>query len=129
MIFKPTGYNKLYLLTHPWVWFRSHWYDITNAWERAKKGYSWQDLADMDDYLYYLIHDMLIAMQDDKNTLGAYPSRTTPEKWKLELQNCAEAFKKLKGADWELQFNDEEWNRLKRDAFEKLYNIIDDLWI
>ena len=25
--------------------------------------------------------------------------------------------------------DDEEWKQLKKDAFKKLYNIIDDLWI
>ena len=128
MIFKPTGYNKKYLITHPWVWLRSHWHDITNAWERAKKGHSWRDLSNMDDYLYQLIYDMLMAMQDEENNCGSYPSRTNPIDWQNELQDCANAFKKLCDATWEEQFNDKEWKQLKKDAFEKLYNIIDDLW-
>ena len=128
-IFKPTAYNRKYLLTHPWVWIRCHWHDITNAWDRARKGFAWCDLADMDGYLYELIYNMLEAMRNEENTLGAFPCGLTPKLWDKQLEECAEAFKKLKDATYEEAWEEKKWSTMKRDAFEKLIHIIDNLWI
>ena len=86
-------------------------------------------------YRLVIIHKNLLIfwcflfVKTEKNNCGSYPSRTNPIDWQNELQDCANAFKKLCDATWEEQLNDKEWKRLKKDAFEKLHNIIDDLWI
>ena len=73
-------------------------------------------------------HKCMKTLPNEENNYKSCPSRTNLIDWCNELRDCADAFKKLCDDTWEEPLDDKELSRLKKDAFKKLYNIIDDLW-
>ena len=93
------SYNKKYLLTHPWVWFKCAWRCCRDAWRRSVYGWTYGDAWDWYDWFLHVVPDMLrhIAING-----SAYPGAEpfdTPEKWRDWLLEMADL----------LESGDEEW--------------------
>ena len=52
-------YSWRHYLTHPWKWFKDLWIGAKNFLHRARYGWSWVDLWNMDTYLGELVPTML----------------------------------------------------------------------
>lgn len=74
-------YSTKHYLTHPWLWFKHLGYNFRDAYRRARYGWTYVDVWNMDVWLMRTIPPMLRHMA----THGcAYPGREpfdTPEKW------------------------------------------------
>lgn len=83
-------YNKRYLLTHPWQWFKCVWCCIRDAWRRSVYGWTYGDVWDWNSWFLHTTPNMLRYMADKG---AAYPGSepfTTPEKWHDWLHKIAD---------------------------------------
>ena len=83
-------YAKRYYLTHPWKWFRHLRINIRDVYRRAKYGWTYTDVWDMDNWIMNVFPPMLRHMADKGS---AYPGREpfdTPEKWHKWLHAMAD---------------------------------------
>jgi len=108
-------YNKKYLITHPWQWFRCAWRNIRDAWRRSVYGWTYSDVWDWDTWFARIVPDMLRHMA---NKGSAYPGREpfeTPEKWHDWLQHMA----------FLIETSDEAWqdehNEFCRDYMDHIW--------
>lgn len=108
-------YNKKYLITHPWQWFRCAWRNIRDAWRRSVYGWTYGDVWDWDTWFARVVPDMLRHMA---NKGSAYPGRIpfeTPEKWHDWLQHMA----------FLIETSDEAW----QDEHNEFYrDYMDHIW-
>ena len=89
-IFTSTGYSKKYCLLHPWVVVAHKFRDIHCAWQRARKGYCYRDIWDIDRWFLSLIPNMLDEYIKIHN---GYPSEMTDEEWVDIVQRLSKSFK------------------------------------
>ena len=89
-IFTRTGYNKKYLLTHPWELIFHYGRDLKWAWQRATKGYCFRDLWNINDWFIELIPRMLMEFKERNYS---YPENfKTPDEWSEILDNMIFCF-------------------------------------
>ena len=108
-------YNKKYLITHPWQWFRCTWRNIRDAWHRSVYGWTYGDVWDWDMWFMRVVPDMLRHMA---NKGSAYPGHIpfeTPEKWHDWLQHMAHL---IETADETWQ---DEHNEFYRDYMDHIW--------
>jgi len=83
-------YTKHYYLTHPWKWFSQLGKNLRDVYRRAKYGWTYADVWDMDYWIMNTFPPMLRHMADHGS---AYPGRgrfDTPEKWHTWLHAMAD---------------------------------------
>ena len=80
-VFTNFFYTKRYYLTHPYKFIRECWINLKNAWYRATRGWSYQDLWNMNDYLIDIMIDMLRNLARDHCAYPGIEPFETPEKW------------------------------------------------
>jgi len=100
-------YNKKYLITHPWQWFRCAWRCIKDAWRRSVYGWTYGDVWDWDNWFIHTTPQMFRYMADHGSS---YPGRepfTTPEKWHDWLYEIADL---IETADKEWQDKHNEYH-------------------
>lgn len=82
-------YNKKYLITHPWQWFRCAWKNIQDAWRRSVYGWTYRDVWDWDTWFTHVVPDMLRHMANKGSAYPGHEPFETPEKWHDWLQHMA----------------------------------------
>ena len=98
-------YNKRYLITHPWQWFRCAWRNIRDAWRRSVYGWTYGDVWDWDNWFLHVAPSMLRYMADHGS---GYPGRepfTTSEKWHDWLHEMADLLDTGR-EDWQDEHNE-----------------------
>lgn len=106
-IFTKTGYRKKYLLTHPWELIFHYGRDLKCAWERARKGYCFRDLWNIDLWFIQLMPQML---QEFKKNMHGYPTCfETSEEWEKVLDNMIFCFNEANEETCSLQ-NEYDYN-------------------
>ena len=111
-------YNKRYLITHPWQWFRCAWRNIRDAWRRSVYGWTYGDVWDWDNWFLHVAPDMLRYMADHGS---AYPGRepfTTPEKWHDWLHEMADL----------LDTGREDWQEAHNEYYKEYMDKLMDKW-
>lgn len=89
-VFDDFPYSKRYYLTHPWMFFRECWINLTNAWMRATKGYCYTDLWNTDDWFLTVFPKMLRHLAAEHKAYPGSPPFDTSEKWERWLIEMAE---------------------------------------
>lgn len=56
------GASGRYYITHPWIWFKELWYNITDAYNRMTKGYCAADWMNFDNWFKQVASDMFRDM-------------------------------------------------------------------
>ena len=110
--------TKRYYLTHPHRLIQECWWNLKAAWERATKGYAWQDSTNMDEFLLYIIPGMLRDIADG----GAYPGGEefpTYESWQ---KFCNDLAAKFESAQEEKLYDKNEYNEQFMKAFDVLHD-------
>lgn len=106
-------YNKRYYITHPWKIFK----DLKDAWKnvysRARKGYAWVDLWNLDAYLGEMVPNAIDELADRSHGWPANKDWPEFEDWKNELHIMAKLLR-LCNIDWFEENNDfwktfDEW--------------------
>ena len=111
--------SRKYYLKHPIQFLQQIYYNIKNIIERAKKGYSYFDVMDMDDFLLTIIPPMLREIGKSM----AYPGNSdfpTPESWENWCNNLAAHFEEIQDIDeWIDQRNEyaKKWHTINRPLF------------
>lgn len=82
-------YNKKYLITHPWQWFRCAWRNIRDAWRRSVYGWTYSDVWDWDTWFMRVVPDMLRHMANHGSAYPGHAPFETPEKWHDWLNEMA----------------------------------------
>ena len=83
-------YTKRYYLTHPWKWFQQLGRNIRDVYRRAKYGWTYTDVWDMDRWIMHTFPPMLRHLAAKG---CAYPGREPfdePEKWNEWLNKMAD---------------------------------------
>ena len=111
--------DKLYL-----KWKYSHianwYYSMKNRRQRAKMGYSYYDVSDMDNWFLNIIPKML---RDLKNKKHSYPELFNDEWYEKNKERCYELDIDVENFYWDLeQRTDEEGKDLFDDLSEYNYN-------
>lgn len=99
------SYNKRYLLTHPWQWFKCVRRNIRDAWRRSVYGWTYSDVWDWDSWFLHTVPDMLRYMADHGS---GYPGRApfdTAEKWHDWLHEMADLLETGR-EDWQDEHNE-----------------------
>ena len=92
-IFTSTGYCKKYCILHPWGIVIHKIRDIHCAIQRARKGYCYRDLWNID--LWFL--DIMPCMIDEFIKMHhGYPCDLTNEEWEQTLNKMSTCFKNAK---------------------------------
>ncbi|MBQ6795457.1 MAG: hypothetical protein IJO83_04855 [Clostridia bacterium] len=89
-IFTKTGYKTKYCLTHPWKVIAHKCYDLRNAWQRANKGYSYEDVWNMDSWFLRIVPQMLSEFIRDHH---GHPVDMPEEEWDKILIQMEKAFR------------------------------------
>lgn len=92
-------YNKKYLITHPWQWFKCAWRNIRDAWRRSVYGWTYGDVWDWDTWFTRVVPDMLRHIANHGSAYPGHEPFDTPEKWHDWLQHMA----------FLIETADEEW--------------------
>ena len=98
-------YNKRYLLTHPWKWFKYAWCSVRDAWRRSVYGWTYGDVWGWDNWFLHTAPSMLRYLADYGN---AYPGRApfeTPERWHDWLNEMADLLDTGR-EDWQDEHNE-----------------------
>lgn len=98
-------YNKRYLLTHPWKWFKCAWRNITDAWHRSVYGWTYGDVWDWHVWFLRTTPDMLRYMADHGNAYPGHAPFETPEKWHDWLHEMADLLETGR-EDWQDEHNE-----------------------
>ena len=117
-------YNKRYLLTHPWKWFKCAWRNIRDAWRRSVYGWTYGDVWNWDNWFLHTAPSMLRYLADHGN---AYPGRApfeTPERWHDWLHEMADLLETGR-EDWQDKHNEyyEEYIDNIATASDELRNL------
>lgn len=108
-------YNKKYLITHPWQWFRCAWRNIRDAWRRSVYGWAYGDVWDWDTWFMRVVPDMLRHMANKGSAYPGHEPFDTPEKWHDWLHHMADL----------IESADEQW---QDDHNEYHKDYIDHIW-
>ena len=82
-------YSTRHYLTHPWLFFKELWIGAKNAYHRARYGWCWVDLWNMDTYLDALIPNMLDELANRSCGWPSSPEWPRFEDWTAELHTLA----------------------------------------
>lgn len=108
-------YNKRYLITHPWQWFRCAWRNIRDAWRRSVYGWTYGDVWDWDTWFTRVVPDMLRHMANKGSAYPGHEPFETPEKWHDWLQHMAHLIETADEA-WQ-----DEHNEFYRDYMDHIW--------
>ncbi len=113
-IFTKTGYTKKYCLLHPWKVIAHKCYDIRNAWQRATKGYSCEDVWNMDSWFLRIMPQMLNEFIKDHY---GHPTDMTREEWNEVLSKMEKSFRNAyeETTEFENPYETEYLNSLNLD--------------
>lgn len=130
-VFTNFPYSKHYYLTHPHKFVSECWTNLQNAWYRATRGWSYQDLWNMNDYLIDIMIDMLRNLAHENHAYPGVEPFETPEKWTSWLYYIAGELEASKEENYERrneyydeytkQFEDENWANRESTEIDKLY--------
>ena len=112
-------YNKRYLLTHPWEWFRCVKRCFRDAWRRSVYGWAYGDVWDWDSWFLHTTPDMLRYMADHGSAYPGNEPFTTPEKWHDWLHEIADL----------LETGLEEWQDEHNEYYEEYMKHLMDNWV
>ena len=98
-------YNKKYLLTHPWKWFKYAWYNIRDAWRRSVYGWTYGDVWDWDVWFLHTVPNMLRYMADRGSAYPGCAPFDTPERWHDWLHEMADLLDSGR-EDWQDEHNE-----------------------
>lgn len=98
-------YNKKYLLTHPWKWFKCAWRNIRDAWRRSVYGWTYGDVWDWDSWFLHTVPDMLRYMADRGSAYPGCAPFDTPERWHDWLHEMADLLDTGR-EDWQDEHNE-----------------------
>lgn len=113
-------YNKRYLITHPWKWFKCAWRNIRDAWRRSVYGWTYGDVWDWYSWFLHTVPDMFRYMADNGCAYPGCEPFTTPEKWHDWLHEMADLLETGR-EDWQDKHNEyyeehmNEWKPWKPD--------------
>lgn len=115
-------YNKKYLITHPWVWFKCAWRNIQDAWRRSVYGWTYGDVWDWNTWFLRTTPHMLRHMAQHGSAYPGIEPYETPEKWHNWLNQIADL---LESADeaWQDEHNEyySYWNSSNKENKTKYY--------
>lgn len=86
------SYRSSYYWTHPHLFFKDVWRNLKNMRMRVRRGWCWQDLWNMNDWLLEILPDMLRALADRSVGYPGSPPFDTDEKWRDWLTDLARRF-------------------------------------
>ena len=98
-------YNKKYLLTHPWQWFKCVRRNIRDAWRRSVYGWTYSDVWDWDSWFLHIVPDMLRYMADHGSAYPGHAPFDTSEKWHDWLHEMADLLETGR-EDWQDEHNE-----------------------
>lgn len=111
-------YNKKYLLTHPWQWFKCAWRNVRDAWRRSVYGWTYGDVWDWYEWFLHTTPEMLRYMADHGSAYPGHEPFTTPEKWHDWLHEIADL----------LESGTEEWQDAHNEYYDEYINQFDEKW-
>ena len=119
-VLKNFPYSKRYYITHPHKFISECWTNLTNAWMRITRGWSYQDLWNMSDYLLDITIDMLHNLARDGHGYPGVAPFEEPGKWISWLYYIAGELEESKEENYEQRneyydeymkkFDDPNWN-------------------
>ncbi len=83
-------YSTRYYFTHPWKWFKHLGQNIRDAYRRARYGWTYGDVWDMDMWMMNTLPPMLRHMADKGCAYPGRPPFETIEKWHKWLHAMAD---------------------------------------
>lgn len=83
-------YATHYYLKHPWVWFKHAFRNIKDGFRRARYGWTYSDVWDMDQWIMYTFPPMLRHMADKGSAYPGHEPFETAEKWHKWLHAMAD---------------------------------------
>ena len=84
------SYRTSYYFTHPWKWFKEIGKNIRDIYRRAKYGWTYIDVWDMDQWIMRTFPPMLRHMADHGSAYPGHEPFDTPEKWYKWLHAMAD---------------------------------------
>jgi len=100
-VLKNFPYSKRYYITHPHKFISECWTNLTNAWMRVTRGWSYQDLWNMSDYLLDITIDMLHNLARDGHGYPGVAPFEEPGKWISWLYYIAGELEESKEENYE----------------------------
>ncbi len=94
-----------HLLKHPKTAKRLIWGDIKNRYQRAKRGWGYQDTYSVDYYLLEIIPDMIDELASRR--IG-YPNDMEFDEWQLTLKKLSDGFRKVKDPDRSVGYEEQK---------------------
>lgn len=86
------SYRPTYYWTHPHLFIKDIWRNIKNMRMRISRGWCWQDLWNMNDWLLEILPDMLRTLANKASGYPGSPPFDTEEKWRDWLTDLAWRF-------------------------------------
>lgn len=83
-------YSTRHYITHPWKWFQHLGMNIRDAYRRAKYGWTYGDVWDMDTWIMHTFPPMLRYMADNGCAYPGHEPFETPERWHEWLHKMAD---------------------------------------
>lgn len=116
-------YNKRYLLTHPWQWFKCVWRCIRDAWRRSVYGWTYGDVWDFDSWFLHIAPDMLRYMADHGSAYPGHEPFDTPARWHDWLHEMADLLETglEEWQDDHNEYHDEYMKHILEDTSDELH--------
>lgn len=83
-------YCTKYYWTHPWVWFKHLGQNIRDAYRRARYGWTYVDVWNMDVWIMRTLPPMLRHMATHGSAYPGHEPFETPERWHEWLNKMAD---------------------------------------
>ena len=84
------SYTKRYYLKHPWKWFKQLGCNVRDVYRRAKYGWTYSDVWDMDQWIMNTFPPMLRHLAVHGCAYPGHEPFDTPEKWHEWLNKMAD---------------------------------------
>ena len=111
-------YNKKYLITHPWQWFKCAWRCCRDAWRRSVYGWTYGDVWDWNTWFIRTVPSMFRYMADHGSAYPGHPPFETSERWHDWLHEMADL----------IETADETWQDEHNEYHEEYMKHIMDNW-
>lgn len=98
-------YSNKYYLTHPWLWFKHLGQNVRDAYRRARYGWSYGDIWDMDRWIIYTFPPMLRYLAEHGHAYPGHAPFETPERWHDWLHEMADLLE-TGSEDWQDEHNE-----------------------
>lgn len=116
-------YTSRYYLTHPWTFVRHFARNLKWTWQRATRGYSDYDVADIASFIFDTLPP---AIQELNKTKTSHPGSMTFEAWTEVLTDIIISFSQAQEyGNLEME---EDANRCLATAFNLIQKYFWDLW-